>query len=89
MGSQLGDVTSPLVLEDGTHLAVKEFVFQYFWYRESFLGEVIAILAGFVLVFALGIAFALRSAKLPASLNGSERGVGPDSGVVAILMTLG
>ncbi len=60
VGSQLGDVTSPLVLEDGTHLAVKDFVFQYFWYRDSFLGEVIAILAGFVLVFALGIAFALR-----------------------------
>lgn len=27
---------------------------------QSFLGEVVAILAGFVLIFALGIAFALK-----------------------------
>ena len=60
VGSQLSDVTSQLTLEDGTHQLVRDFLFQYFWYRHDFLGEVVAILAGFVVVFALGIAFALR-----------------------------
>ncbi len=61
VGSQLSDVTAPMDLQDGTHAAVKDFLFSYFWYRQSFLGEVVAILAGFVLVFALGIALALRT----------------------------
>lgn len=60
VGSQLSDVTSQLTLEDGSHQPVRDFLFQYFWYRHDFLGEVVAILAGFVLVFALGIAFALK-----------------------------
>ena len=60
VGSQLSDVTSQLTLEDGTHQPVKDFLWEYFWYRQAFLGEVVAILAGFVLVFALGIALALK-----------------------------
>ena len=60
VGSQLSDVTTPMDLQDGTHAPVKDFLFSYFWYRQSFLGEVVAILAGFVLAFALGIALALR-----------------------------
>jgi hypothetical protein len=60
VGSQLSDVTEPMDLQDGTHAAVKDFLFSYFGYRQ-FLGEVVAILAGFVLVFALGIALALRT----------------------------
>ena len=60
VASNVGDVTSQIVLNDGTSLRVTQFLLEQFNYRHSFLGWVVLILVGWIIVFWAMGAYAFK-----------------------------
>jgi hypothetical protein len=61
IGSQLGDIDNEFILnQNNQRVSVADFIHQYFGYRYSFLGVVVAIMCGFVLAFWGIVIFAIK-----------------------------
>lgn len=60
VASNVGDVTGTLVLNDGTQTTVQQFLLDRFDYRHSFLGWVVLILVGWIVVFWAMGAYAFK-----------------------------
>lgn len=60
VASNVGDVTTDIMLNDQSRLPVDQFLLEQFNYRHSFLGWVVLILVGWIIVFWVIGAYAFK-----------------------------
>lgn len=60
VASNVGDVGGNITLSDGSTLPVQQFLYEQFNYRHNFLGWVVLILVGWIIVFWVMGAYAFK-----------------------------